>query len=314
MALPALTFSRNPRAGRNQCGSHLLTQQLIHTIREVFEILRDAGVARLERAVDVDRVPVLLRRDERDTRALVPSAPSAAGAVDVVLHVVRRIVIDDELELLHVQPTCGDGRGNDDRHDARLEVSDSRVSVYLVLAAVQRHTEVALAHELSQEIVCSLLTVDEDERAALRVLVVCLAEDLQQPVELALFFANLDNLVDFCSDNGPTTDSDLEGFSEDFSRQRIHLPGKGCGEENRLAIGPNVVDDLHDLRLETHVEHAVCLVQYEICYALQVGNATRIRSEQVNHASWRADDDFRTLLHLSDLVFDWRTPIRAYSL
>lgn len=56
--------------------------------------------------------------------------------MDVILHVVRRVVVDDELELLDVQPPRGDGRGDDDGDYTRLEVRDSGVAVDLVLTSV----------------------------------------------------------------------------------------------------------------------------------------------------------------------------------
>lgn len=92
---------------------------------------------------------------------------------------VWRVVIDNQLELLDVQPARSDGRSDDDRHHARLEVRDSGIAVDLVLTSVQGHTKVALAHELAEEVIGAFLPVDEDKRTTLRVLVVCLPENLQ---------------------------------------------------------------------------------------------------------------------------------------
>lgn len=81
-----------------------------------------------------------------------------------------------------------------------------------------------------------------------------------------------------------------------------------------MPIRPNVINDLHDLRFEAHVEHAVSFVEDEIRNALEVGNAPRVRSQQVDHATRSTDDNFRTLLHLCDLVLDRRATVSAYSL
>lgn len=118
------------------------------------------------------------------------------------------------------------------------------------------------------------MSVDEDERAALRVLIVRLPENLQQAVELGVFVADLDDLVDFRSDHRSAADGDLEGLPEDLAGERVHLPWERRGEEDGLAVGPDVVDDFHDLRLKTHVEHAVSFVQDEVRDALEVGDTT----------------------------------------
>lgn len=85
-------------------------------------------------------------------------------------------------------------------------------------------------------------------------------------------------------------------------------------EKDGLTVWTDVINDFHHLRLETHVEHPVGLVQYEICGPLEVRDATRICCEQVNHATWSADNNFSSLLHLSDLIFDGGSSVRADSL
>jgi hypothetical protein len=51
---------------------------------------------------------LVLRRDERERRALAPGAAGAADAVDVVFGVARRLVLEDERNVRAVEAARGD--------------------------------------------------------------------------------------------------------------------------------------------------------------------------------------------------------------
>ena len=72
-----------------------------------------------------------------------------------------------------------------------------------------------------------------------------------------------------------------------------------CGTEHkRLTIGPNLGNDLSDLRLETHVEHAVSLVQDKIRDTTKVG---LLGFQHVDEAAGSGDNDFDTSGKVPDL-------------
>jgi hypothetical protein len=212
----------------------------------------------------------LLGRDESDACTLIARTSCTARTVDIVLHVIRSIIIDDKLELLDIQSTSGDRRRNDDRDDTRFEVRDGLVTVDLLLAAVQRHAQVSATKEFSEQIISPLLTIYKDKRSGFRVLVVHLTEDLQETVELGVLRTDLDYLLDLGGDNGASADSDLERLAEDLSCERIHLLRECSREEHSLPVGPDIVDDLHHLWLETHVEHTVSLIEDKIGHSLEI--------------------------------------------
>ena len=54
---------------------------------------------------------------------------------------------------------------------------------------------------------------------------------------------------------------------------------------------PNLPDDLSDLRLKTHVQHAVSLVHYKVGGPAQVG---LVVFEQVNQTARRCNTDLST--------------------
>lgn len=73
-----------------------------HTICQLLEFIGRGCITCFQGAIDVDRVPLLLRSDERDARSLVPSASRSAGTMDVVLHMIGSVVVYDELQLFDV--------------------------------------------------------------------------------------------------------------------------------------------------------------------------------------------------------------------
>ena len=65
-----------------------------------------------------------------------------------------------------------------------------------------------------------------------------------------------------------------------------------------LTVGANLLDDLADLGLETHVEHAISLVHDEVGNAAKVGLAGL---EHVDETSGGGDDDLGSTLEVADL-------------
>ena len=88
----------------------------------------------------------MLGGDEGNTSALVACAPSTPSSVDVILHMIRRIIVNDQLELLDIKTTSSNRSGNNNGNDTRLEISDGGVAIDLVLSSMQGHAEVAFPH------------------------------------------------------------------------------------------------------------------------------------------------------------------------
>lgn len=210
-----------------------------------------SGITGLDGSRDVDRELLLFRRHERHARPLVPCSTRSSSSVNVVLHVVGNVVVNDEDELLDVETSCRDRGRDHDGKDARLEVVDRLVSVDLLLPAVKRvDASIGLLMELEEEVVGGLLSLDEDESSLfveILLRLVGLSKNLEEAVELGLLRSNLDDLLDLLSDDRTTSDGDLKGLLKDLSSESVHLLGKGGGEEDDLTTGSNVIDDLHDL-------------------------------------------------------------------
>ena len=108
------------------------------------------------------------------------------------------------------------------------------------------------------------------------------------------------------------TDQNFNGFDEDFPRQRLHLSRKSRGKEDGLSVGPYSVHNEHDLRLESHVEHAISLVQHDVRGAPQIRHTSVVGREHFNHPSGCADDNFAALLQLGNLLGDAGAAVHAH--
>uniref|UniRef100_A0A182TCZ2 Uncharacterized protein n=1 Tax=Anopheles melas TaxID=34690 RepID=A0A182TCZ2_9DIPT len=84
------------------------------------------------------------------------------------------------------------------------------------------------------------------------------------------------------------TDVDLHVLAEEVTRQTLHLLGPGGGPHKNLTIRPDVIEDLADLRLEAHVQHAIGLVQHQVRYPLQ-GRGAGL--EEIDQPTGRGDHD-----------------------
>ena len=121
---------------------------------------------------------------------LVPAAGSS-DSVNVVFGVVGVVVVDDELDVINVEASSGDVRGDEDGGASLLELCENPVAFLLLLVAVDAHRRVPFPPHQPGEVVSLPLGLHEDEN-----LVVRFAPDLlKEPGKLLLFlvfFADVD--------------------------------------------------------------------------------------------------------------------------
>jgi hypothetical protein len=79
---------------------------------------------------DAIHIAALIRRGKRDCMARGAGAPSATDAMHVVLRVVRKIIVDDELYAFHINTARGDVRCH--KH-----------AIFAVLESVERFASLA---------------------------------------------------------------------------------------------------------------------------------------------------------------------------
>ena len=243
---------------------------------------------------DIREVRALRPVAERDRRTLLTGAAGAADAVHIGLRDVRQIEVDDERQLADVDTA----RGNVGRHEHRdlafLEVGERTLTLVLRLVAVNRARQNARAVEVARDTVRAVLGAGKDEC----LMHVRLADDLGQQRALLRLLNEVDLLLDLLDRTRGRRDRDLDRFFEHALRKVCDLIRDRRGEQQRLALGRELLYDALDVREKAHVEHAVGLVEDE---GLDLVQFDDLLTHEVPQAARRRDQDVRAALDRLDL-------------
>jgi hypothetical protein len=93
----------------------------------------------------------LIRSDKSDSDTSIPSPASPATPVNIIFKMIGHLIIDDEIELLHIQTTCCNRGGDKDWAISRLEIVQDLISIELILSSVQGEARVSPSHEVFEE-------------------------------------------------------------------------------------------------------------------------------------------------------------------
>ena len=158
--------------------------------------------------------------------------------------------------------------------------------------------------ELGQVVGGSLGT---DENDNLSVLLRDLLEVLEELASLVELGADLDVLGHIVIGGQlERTDVNLDEVMQEVHGEPLNVLGPGGREEERLSVRSDLVDNLSDLRLETHVQHSVGLVHNKVGDSTKVGLAGL---EHVDESSGRGNADLDTPLQIPNLGALGRTTV-----
>ena len=229
------------------------------------------GHARLDgqdRHLDVqerlEHALLLARQEEQEALAVRLVACGAADAVDVRVRAVRRVHLDDPVHRREVEPACSNVCGEECGVLAPGIVAEDLEPPHLFLLAVERH-ERHTGPQLAEHLVHKLhlaAGAHENEHLALRVGAQEGEEHVQLPVErddheellelprrarLGVVLAHRDEL----------------GVLEAQPRKVLYPAGLRRGEEQRLPLLGQVLEDGVERVGEAHVQDPVRLVEHE---------------------------------------------------
>jgi hypothetical protein len=150
------------------------------------------------------------------------------------------------------------------------------------------------------DLISHTLGACEDEALVRGLLVLHdLLEVLNHLVALFALRHNLDNLSDaVVGSQIHGTNVDLNEISQEVGRHGADLLGPSGGPHEGLAVRANLADDLADLGLETHVEHAISLVENKVSHTTKVGLAG---FEHVDQAAGCGNAHLDAALEVADL-------------
>ena len=179
---------------------------------------------------------------------------------------------------LDVETARGDVGGDENRALASRKVRERRFALLLRAAPVKRRRRHPFFVEQGHDLIRPRLALDEDHRhgqrtAELLSLRLLLQEQLAQPVNLLRVHQLLEVLRDVGRGHRHGADFDLDRLVQVIRRERLDLHGHRRGEQEGLVGCREVHHHLANLRFETHVEHAIRLVEYDQRDSREVGVA-----------------------------------------
>eukprot|EP00050_Salpingoeca_kvevrii_P012969 m.26036 g.26036 ORF g.26036 m.26036 type:complete len:636 (-) comp4524_c0_seq1:67-1974(-) len=246
-------------------------------------------------------VHVLLVKERRGD-AEVADATGTADAVDVLLDIAGKVVVDDMLDVGNVETAGSNCRGDENGGAARAEAVEGVLALALRAVAVDRRAREALVVEKVLEAVGAALRLNKDEHERIAV-------GGRDNVEEKLFLLALlhpDNLLrNVVRGGADAADGKEDVVVKKVACKELHLLGERGAKHERdaLAWGRHrvLLHDAANLRLETHVQHAVSLIQDEVANVVEANSATL---HHVNETSRRGDKQLAAALKLAHLRAD----------
>mmetsp|Transcript_89597 Transcript_89597/g.161594 ORF Transcript_89597/g.161594 Transcript_89597/m.161594 type:complete len:300 (-) Transcript_89597:549-1448(-) len=192
----------------------------------------------------------------------------------VVIDRLGHVVVNDILDILHVQAALGHVGGHKDVGLTRAELVQHGISLTLVLVPMDGSRIELLEAQLAAQGISRSLGVREnkDPRVAFS------WASGMQPTEKALLLVQLGHhmyllqnvwvRMSLCASNG-----ELHGvLLAEIPCQVLDLLRPGRRPHQRLALGADLRHKPSELRFEAHVQHAVGLIHHKVGHAGQIGD------------------------------------------
>lgn len=189
--------------------------------------------------------------------------------------------------------------GNHDRALASLELVQDPITLVLLLVTVNAERWPSVLAKEAGDLVSNALCACEDQDLVLLVFH-DLLEVLSHFVALLEVGHDLDDLCDtVVSRELRGANVDLDVVVQEICGKLADVLGPSSGPHASLSVGANLANDLANLGLETHVQHAVSLVENEISNATQVSLAG---FEHVNETTRGCNADLDAARKITDLL------------
>jgi len=166
-----------------------------------------------------------------------------------------------------------------------------------LLVTVDGERGPAIRSQVLGELIGDSLGADEDDNLA--VLLRDSFEVLEELATLVKLGADFDVLSDVVVRRQVKgSDVDLDEVVLEVHSETLNLLGPSSREQERLTVRSDLSDNLPDLGLETHVQHAVGFVHDEVGDTSEVGLASL---QHINQTTGGGNADLDTALQVSDL-------------
>ncbi len=283
--------------------AHALEQPLAPAVEQLGAARHPHGLHALARvALDALQQPPLARLPERDRAPLTAGPPGAPDPVDVDLLVERHVVVDDEVDVLHVEPARGHVGRDHDLHAPLAQARHDDLPLGLAHAAVDRLGAMPVRLEPLGQLGAGALGAHEHQH---RLVVLGLEHPLERLPLLAGRHAR-GELGDARDGERLVLDPDVGGVAQVALGHAPDRAGQGGREQRHLPLGGRVLEDPLHVVDEPHLEHLVGLVEAEEAHAAEV---ERPALEVVLHPPRRADHHVHPAAQRAELDPDRLAPV-----
>lgn len=203
----------------------------------------------------------------------------------IVINVGRQVVVHNVRDVRDIETTSGDSSGNKNGATAVAEHVERTLTLTLGAVTVNRSGGEALVDQEVGQRICHALGLDEDKSQTSAVCV----KDVQQDRALVDVLNVLNLLSDVLRSRTDTTNGKEDVILEEVAGKHLNVAGEGGGEHESLAVlhawHVLTFHDSSNLRLETHVKHAVSLVKNKVLDVLQGDATTLYEVDQTSRSS-----------------------------
>jgi hypothetical protein len=217
-------------------------------------------------ALDLVQHACFLGGEEADGATLGTGTGRTADAVDIVLGGVRHVVVDDVRDLVNVDAASDNVGGDEHAGVATLEAVERPLALRLATVAVNSGRRDARLLQNAMHAVGTVLGAREDEHTVK----VSALEQLNEQVSLLHLVDRVDRLDDLLGRLGRRRSLDVHGILQRRASDAHNIRGHGGREEQVLTLFGNKRDDALHIGPETHVKHAVGLIEDEDLHAFEV--------------------------------------------
>lgn len=186
--------------------------------------------------------------NEVDSNTLTTETTATTNAVDIVLPVGGKVVVDDQRNLLDVDATGQKVGGDQNTRGAGTELLHNQVTLSLIHVTVHgRDGEVAGGELVGEPVDLAAGVAEDDSLGDGDGLV-----EIRQGVELPVLLLDGDvELLNTLKGKLVLLDQDADGVAHELGGDLQHVLGHGGGEENDLGGLRQKLEDVVDLLGET---------------------------------------------------------------
>ena len=206
--------------------------------------------------------------------------------MDVVLRHVGQLEVDYVGQLVDIQAAGGDVGSDQNAQAVGLEVGQCLGTRALALVAVNRGSRQTVLDQVLGQAVGAVLGTGKDQH----LLPGALGDQVRNQCTLVTGGNAVNLLVDALDRGVRRGDFDAGRVIEQLVRQIDNVLGEGGREQQVLAFGRQLGDDLFDVMDKAHVEHAVSFVEYQ---NLDLREVDGLLAHQIQQATRAGDQDIQ---------------------